>query len=154
MDYFSLCLDVLCLLGQSVMHIAFVSRLTGKKQKMRHFAIYLFLLCIIQWFFTTFDFSDVLPVGAELTAADGVYRAEVETDGACFAAMANLGCNPSVGGNRRRLEVHLFGFEGSLYGRPIRVRLFERIRGERKFASIEALREQLEADRRTVLEGR
>ncbi len=95
-----------------------------------------------------------LPVGAELTAADGVYRAEVETDGACFAAMANLGCNPSVGGNRRRLEVHLFGFEGSLYGRPIRVRLFERIRGERKFASIEALREQLEADRRTVLEGR
>ena len=95
-----------------------------------------------------------LPVGAELTAADGVYRAEVETDGACIAAKANLGCNPSVGGNRRRLEVHLFGFEGSLYGRPIRVRLFERIRGERKFASIEALREQLEADRRTVLEGR
>ena len=95
-----------------------------------------------------------LPVGAELTAADGVYRAEVETDGACFAAMANLGCTPSVGCNRRRLEVHLFGFEGSLYGRPIRVRLFERIRGERKFASIEALREQLEADRRTVLEGR
>ena len=95
-----------------------------------------------------------LPVGAELTAADGVYRAEVEADGACFAAMANLGCNPSVGGNRRRLEVHLFGFEGSLYGRPIRVRLFERIRGERKFASIEARREQREADRRTVLEGR
>lgn len=95
-----------------------------------------------------------LPVGTELTAADGVYRAEAEVDGECFVAMANLGCNPSVGGNRRRLEAHLFGFEGSLYGRTIRVRLLERLRGERTFASIEALREQLEADKRRVLEGR
>ena len=74
MDYFSLCLDVLCLLGQSVMHIAFVSRLTGKKQKIRHFVIYFFLLCTIQWFFTTFDFHDVLPVGAELLLLYSVSR--------------------------------------------------------------------------------
>lgn len=66
MDYFSLCLDGLCLFGQSIMHIAFVSRLTGKKEKVWHFTIYFFLLCTIQWFFTTFDFSDVLPIGAEL----------------------------------------------------------------------------------------
>ena len=74
MDYFSLCLDSLCLVGQSVMHIAFVSRLTGKKQKIRHFAVYLFLLCILQWFFTTFDFHDVLPIGAELLLLYGVNR--------------------------------------------------------------------------------
>ena len=49
MDYFGLCLDGLCLLGQSVIHIVFVSRLTGKKQKIWHFAIYFFLLCTIQW---------------------------------------------------------------------------------------------------------
>ncbi len=74
MDYFSLCLDGICLLGQSVMHIAFVSRLTGKKQKMWHFALYFFLLCTIQWFFTTFDFSDVLPIGAELLLLYSVSR--------------------------------------------------------------------------------
>ena len=74
MDYFSLCLDGLCLLGQSVMHIAFVSRLTGKKQKMWHFVTYFFLLCTIQWFFTTFDFHDVLPIGAELLALYSVSR--------------------------------------------------------------------------------
>ena len=74
MDYFSLCLDGLCLLGQSVMHIAFVSRLTGKKQKIRHFVIYFFLLCTIQWFFTTFDFHDVLPIGAELLVLYSVSR--------------------------------------------------------------------------------
>ena len=74
MDYFSLCLDGLCLLGQCVMHITFVSRLTGKKQKIWHFAIYFFLLCTIQWFFTTFDFSDVLPIGAELLVLYSVSR--------------------------------------------------------------------------------
>ena len=74
MDYFSLCLDGLCLLGQGVTHIAFVSRLTGKKQKIWHFAIYFFLLCTIQWFFTTFDFHDVLPIGAELLLLYSVSR--------------------------------------------------------------------------------
>ncbi len=66
MDYFSLCLDGLCLFGQGVMHIAFVSRLTGKKQNIWHFAVYFFLLCTIQWVFTTFNFPDVLAIGAEL----------------------------------------------------------------------------------------
>ena len=74
MDYIGLCLDGLCLLGQCVMHIAFVSRLTGKKQKMWHFVIYFFLLCTIQWFFTTFDFHDVLPIGAELLVLYSVSR--------------------------------------------------------------------------------
>lgn len=74
MDYFGLCLDGLCLLGQCVMHIAFVSRLTGKRQKMWHFVIYFFLLCTIQWFFTTFDFHDVLPIGAELLVLYSVSR--------------------------------------------------------------------------------
>lgn len=94
-----------------------------------------------------------LPVDGALKALDGVYRAEVEIEGGAkhYPAMANLGCNPSVGGNRRRLETHLFGFEGSLYGRRIRVRLLGRIRGERTFASVEALRAQLERDREAVL---
>lgn len=94
-----------------------------------------------------------LAVAADLAAADGVYRAEVEIEGEArrFAAMANLGCNPSVGGNSRRLETHLFDFEGSLYGRRICVRLLERIRDERTFGSVEELREQLERDKQTIL---
>ncbi len=90
MDYFSLCLDGLCLVGQSVMHIAFVSRLTGKKQKIRHFAVYLFLLCIIQWFFTTFDFHDVLPIGAELLLLYGVNRLALQNRQAVSWAAAIL----------------------------------------------------------------
>lgn len=74
MDYFSLCLDGLCLLGQSVIHIAFVSRLTGKEQNIRHFAIYLFLLCTLQWSFTEFGLPDVWSIGAELLVLYGVSR--------------------------------------------------------------------------------
>lgn len=74
MDYFSLCLDGLCLFGQSIIHIVFVSCLTGKKQKIWHFASYFFLLCTIQWFFTTFGFPDELAIGAELLLLYSVSR--------------------------------------------------------------------------------
>lgn len=66
MDHFSLCLEVFCLLGQSILHIDFVSRLTGKRRRPWHFAAYFFLLCAIQWFFTRFDLPDVFSIGAEL----------------------------------------------------------------------------------------
>ena len=97
-----------------------------------------------------------IAVPEQLALPDGVYRAEVEVTDAVgerkqYPAMANLGKNPSVGGAERRLESHLFGFEGSLYGCEIRVRLVERIREERKFDSLEALREQIEKDKQTIL---
>ena len=97
-----------------------------------------------------------IAVPEQLALPDGVYRAEVEvTDVAggrkSYPAMANLGKNPSVGGAERRLESHLFGFEGSLYGCEIRVRLTERIREERKFDSLDALRAQIEQDKQTIL---
>ena len=90
-----------------------------------------------------------LPEGVEL--ADGVYRSQVEFDGRCYAAMSNVGCNPSVGGAERRIETHLFDFEGDLYGRRIKVELFEKLREECRFPDLEALRRQLEADKQQIL---
>lgn len=87
------------------------------------------------------------PVGAE----DGVYGSRVEIDGRTYDAMSNLGCNPSVGGGERRLETHIFGFDGELYGRKLRVELLSKIREERKFDTIEELRAQIEADKKYVL---
>ncbi len=66
MDYFSLFLDGLCLLGQSVAHIVFASRLTGKKQKIWHFVLYFFLLCTMQWISVGFAVPGVMAIGAEL----------------------------------------------------------------------------------------
>ena len=66
MDYLSLFLDILTLTGQGVMHIFFVSRLTGKKQKPLHFAVYILLLTALQ--FISFRLS----LGGTLSIAAGV----------------------------------------------------------------------------------
>ncbi len=92
-----------------------------------------------------------LPAGADAPAEDGVYASEAEVDGVRYRAMSNLGSNPSVGGRERRLETHLFGFEGSLYGRRLRVRLLRKIRDERRFDSVEELRAQIEKDKEHIL---
>jgi len=74
MDGFSFALDGLCLLGQGVLHIAFLCRLTGKSRKPRYFAAYLFLLCVMEWFFRRFDLSGAPATGAQLLALYGVSR--------------------------------------------------------------------------------
>lgn len=83
----------------------------------------------------------------------GVYRTQVKVEGVdgVFDAMSNVGYNPSVGGSELRLESHLFGFEGDLYGRRIWVCLIEKIRDEIRFGSVEELQAQLEKDRERIL---
>ena len=81
---------------------------------------------------------------------NGVYRSEIEIDGHTYLAMSNVGVRPSVDGRCRLLETHIFDFHGDLYGRHLRVRLVEKIRNERKFASIEELRAQLEFDKEQI----
>lgn len=86
----------------------------------------------------------------------GVYRTQVQVEGIdeVFDAMSNVGYNPSVGGSELRLESHLFGFEGDLYGRRIWVRLVAKIRDEIRFGSVEELRAQLEKDKEIILKDR
>lgn len=74
MDYFSLCLDGLGLAGQSILHILFVSRLTGNKQKMWYFSVYFILLSITECLFTQFVSSGILAIGAELLILYGMGR--------------------------------------------------------------------------------
>ncbi len=92
-----------------------------------------------------------LSVAVELPLGDGVYASRTEIDGVRYGAMSNLGSNPSVGGRVRRLETHVFGFSGSLYGRRLRVELFEKVRDERRFASLDELRRQIEQDRDYII---
>ncbi|GHV02435.1 hypothetical protein FACS1894159_11260 [Bacteroidia bacterium] len=91
-----------------------------------------------------------LSPGATPVTSDGVWAARVRLDspdGAAFDAVANLGVRPSVeGAAQRLLEVHIFGFEGDLYGRTIEVELVRRLRPERCFASREELHAQIERD--------
>ncbi len=90
-----------------------------------------------------------IEVAESLALEDGVYLARVwlPEDEQPLPAVSNLGRNPSVGGCERRLESHLLDYAGEdLYGKRLRVELLERLRKERHFDSLEALRHQIEED--------
>jgi len=76
----------------------------------------------------------------------GVYAVEVEGSFGRYKGVANVGTRPTLGGEERRLEVHLLGYAGELYGEEARVRFLKRLREERRFPSLEALRAQIQAD--------
>ena len=94
-----------------------------------------------------------LAVPETVSAADGVYRSRAEVGGRTYDAMSNLGYKPTVDGRRRLLETNIFGFEGDLYGRRLRVELLRFIRPERRFGSVEELFRQIGDDRREVCGG-
>jgi riboflavin kinase/FMN adenylyltransferase len=79
--------------------------------------------------------------------AFGVYAVRVLLpDGRVFPGVANVGRRPTVGGEDERLEVHLFGFEGDLYGQIIETELVGRIRPEQKFEGLDALKARIAKD--------
>lgn len=82
--------------------------------------------------------------------AFGVYAGSVKVGKQRYDAMVNVGDNPTFANQETRLEVHLFDFGGNLYGQEIRVELWLRIRGEKKFSSLEKLIRQLQEDEKMV----
>lgn len=87
-------------------------------------------------------------LGRHLEPARGVYAVMVALpDGSCRKGVANIGRRPTVNeGPESRLEVHLFDFAGDLYGQEIGVALHAYLRGEQKFAGLDALRAQIAVD--------
>lgn len=82
---------------------------------------------------------------------DGVYATFTEIDGKKFASITNIGTNPTFDGGRRTVETYIMDYAGNLYGRTIRLYFIERIRGEKKFATPEALGAQIKVD---ILKGK
>ena len=78
---------------------------------------------------------------------EGIFAARVRGVGSTArAGVASLGTRPTVNGVEPLLEVHVFDFEGDLYGREIEVEFVSRLRGEERFASLDALVEQMHVD--------
>ncbi len=77
----------------------------------------------------------------------GVYVVSTTLDdGSTYDGVANIGLRPTVDGKQPALEVHLFDFAGTLYGRQIDVVFREALREEIKFGSVDALKEQIAND--------
>ncbi|MCD6366180.1 MAG: bifunctional riboflavin kinase/FAD synthetase [Bacteroidales bacterium] len=90
----------------------------------------------------------------KLIPAKGVYSAQVICrNGDIHYSMVNIGNKPTVNSDTEKLfiEVHIFNFDRRIYGENITISLLEKIRNEKKFNDITALRNQLEKDKLTIL---
>jgi riboflavin kinase/FMN adenylyltransferase len=85
----------------------------------------------------------------ELLPPNGVYATTTTIDGVVHASLTNVGVRPTFGDTVKPIiESYVLGFNGDLYGRPVRLGFVQRLRDERKFEDVDALRTQMEADRR------
>jgi riboflavin kinase/FMN adenylyltransferase len=67
-------------------------------------------------------------------------------DNKTYAGIANIGCRPTVNGERQQLEVHIFDFVGDLYGHQLEVLLEKKLRDEVRFDSFAELKIQIDKD--------
>jgi riboflavin kinase/FMN adenylyltransferase len=90
-----------------------------------------------------FPTANIVPDEALVCPGHGVYAARA--DGACAAV--SVGVRPTFGTGRAVLvEAYLIDRDVDLYGRRLAVQFIQRLRGERRFESVEALVEQMRAD--------
>ena len=82
----------------------------------------------------------------ECIPPDGVYATRVVLDDGAFASITNIGMRPTFNEVVRTIEAHIFDFNRDIYDQRVKLELIERIRGERKFESPDALRNQIALD--------
>jgi len=100
------------------------------------------------------------PDARKLLPPDGVYAVRVRIlesgariptpDSRILGGMMNQGARPTFGEPARTLEIHLFDFDGELYGETVHVEWVRRLRDVQAFASRDALVAQLERDRQAA----
>ncbi|HZR15908.1 MAG TPA: bifunctional riboflavin kinase/FAD synthetase [Verrucomicrobiae bacterium] len=89
-----------------------------------------------------------LEVGGLVLPPTGVYAAQARTAGKLHRAVVNIGSRPTLQNPtpELRVEAHLLGFTGDLYGQELELFFVEKLRDEEKFPSLAALREQIARD--------
>ncbi|MBR1706394.1 MAG: riboflavin biosynthesis protein RibF [Bacteroidales bacterium] len=86
----------------------------------------------------------------KLVPGNGAYAVDVDVLGCRWSGMCNIGVRPTVGGTARTIETHILDFSEDIYGLPIRITFRRKIRDEIHFPSLDALRDRLELDRRSL----
>lgn len=92
-----------------------------------------------------FPTANLACAAGALVPADGVYAVVARLDGALVRGVANLGVRPTVEAGRS-VEAHFFDFDADLYGRALRLGFVTRLRGERRFDGLDALKAQIALD--------
>jgi riboflavin kinase/FMN adenylyltransferase len=100
-----------------------------------------------------FPTANLLPPEHLILPGDGIYGCRATVDGATYRAAVNIGVRPTFGeGLQRLIEAFLLDFNGELYGRLLTLEFIHRVRGEVRFATVEALIAQMNDDVRRVRE--
>ena len=91
---------------------------------------------------------NLVPKESKLLPPNGVYFSQVELNGEKHKAITNIGRKPTLGGSSTMIgiETYIYDFDREIYGEELAVSLFEFVRPEMRFDSIEELKEQLDKD--------
>ena len=88
-----------------------------------------------------------IPPREKLLPPNGVYITEIDINGKKYRGVTNVGCKPTIeGDNPIGVETHVLDFSDDVYDKLVTVEFLQRVRRERKFTSIEALKEQMQKD--------
>ena len=82
---------------------------------------------------------------------DGVYYIRTTIDNKLYNGMMNIGHRPTIGAKEKSIEVNLFKFNREIYDRVISIDVVVKIRDEKRFSSIDALKAQLVKDEKHCL---
>ena len=94
-----------------------------------------------------FPTANILPENeSEFPLPKGVYAVKAMVRGRTNSGMANVGVKPTLGLNRLNIEIHIFDFSEDIYGEMMSVKFIRYVREERKFPTLEALKEQIGKD--------
>lgn len=88
----------------------------------------------------------------KITPKTGVYIVKGEWDNNLYDGMMNIGFRPTVNGTSQSIEVHFLDLNENLYDKEITIYVLDFIRDEKKFNSLEELKEQLKKDKNKTLE--
>lgn len=90
---------------------------------------------------------NLIPSEEKLLPEFGVYISLVTIEGHVYQGVTNVGCKPTIQGeNPIGVETHLLDFSADIYERNVKVEFLTHIREERKFASVEELKQQMSED--------
>lgn len=78
----------------------------------------------------------------------GVYAARVRVGSDCYPAVTNVGTRPTVSGQNLNVESWILGYDGDLYGQEITVEFLKFLRPEKKFDSLEEMKEEIQKNAR------
>lgn len=87
----------------------------------------------------------------KLVPADGIYAVTVDVENKMHNGMMSIGFNPTISGDKKTIEANIFDFDKEIYGENIRIFFKQKLRDEKKFENMEALKKAIDGDKEKTL---